>query len=93
MLLFQRMGNSMSSTSVTGRRIALLATDGFEPSELTEPRHLLEQAGADTDVIAPGRSKKIKGWSKGDWAAAVSVDVALEDASVEDYDAPVLPGG
>ena len=81
------------SFNLTGRRIAILATDGFEQSELTEPKRLLEQAGAQTDVIAPGGASQIRGWSKGDWGEQVAVDVALKDATPEPYDAIVLPGG
>lgn len=74
-------------------RIAMLATDGFEQSELLEPRRLLEETGATVDVIAPKGASHIKGWSKSDWGEQVSVDVALKDATVGDYDALVLPGG
>jgi protease I len=80
-------------SNLTGRRIAILATDGFEQSELTEPKRLLEQAGAQTDVIAPGSTSEIRGWSRGDWGDTVAVDVALGDARPERYDALVLPGG
>ena len=80
-------------SNLTGRRIAILATDGFEQSELTEPKYLLEEAGAQTDVIAPGDADEIKGWSDGNWGKAVVVDVPLADAKVEQYDALVLPGG
>ncbi|MHB1057651.1 MAG: type 1 glutamine amidotransferase domain-containing protein [Rhodanobacter sp.] len=78
---------------LTGRRIAILATDGFEQSELTEPKRLLEQAGAQTDVVAPGGTDRIRGWSDGNWGRALAVDVALADAQVDRYDALVLPGG
>jgi protease I len=83
----------MTGSKISGRRIAVLATDGFEQSELTEPKRLLEEAGAKVDVIAPKGAKQIKGWSKKDWGDAVKVDVALEDAKQSDYDALVLPGG
>jgi len=81
------------SVNLTGRRIAILATDGFEQSELTEPRRLLEQAGAQTDVIAPGDAEAITGWSEGDWGKTVTVDVSLAEAKAENYDALGLPGG
>ena len=81
------------SSQLSGRRIAILATDGFEQSELTEPKRLLEQAGAKTEVIAPGGAAQIKGWNKQDWGDSVKVDVALKDARVDNYDALVLPGG
>ncbi len=83
----------MTASTLNGRRIAVLATDGFEQSELTEPKRLLEEAGAKTDVIAPGGAKKIKGWDKKDWGDDVPVDVALDSANVDNYDALVLPGG
>lgn len=81
------------SFDLTGCRIAILATDGFEQSELTEPKQRLEQAGATTEVIAPGRVNEIKGWSNGNWGDKVAVDVALEDAMEDPYDLLVLPGG
>jgi len=80
-------------TKLNGRRIAVLATDGFEQSELTESKRLLEKAGANVDVIAPGGVTKIKGWNKKDWGTAVTVDVPLDQARAKDYDALVLPGG
>jgi protease I len=78
---------------LTGQKIAMLATDGFEHSELTEPKRILEEAGATVDVIAPGEKKEIKGWKGGDWAASVHVDLDLTKARATDYQALVLPGG
>ena len=83
----------MNAPRLRERRIAMLATDGFEYSELTEPKRLLEEAGADVTVIAPGDSAQIKGWKGGDWAGSVPVDLALGKATVDDFDALVLPGG
>lgn len=83
----------MTPSRLHGRKIAVLATNGFEQSELTEPKRLLEEAGAKVDVVAPAGAKQIKGWSKKDWGDTVKVDVALEDAKCESYDALVLPGG
>ena len=85
---------SNSETSkLIGRHVAMLATDGFEQSELIEPKRLLEEAGAEVSVIAPGGVAQIKGWDKKDWGKSVDVDVALSDADASDYDALVLPGG
>jgi protease I len=81
------------SKKLTGRAIAVLATDGFEYSELTEPKRLLEEAGADVQVVAPGDATEIKGWKGGDWAGSVPVDMKLEDVDAADFDALVLPGG
>ena len=74
------------------KTIAILATDGFEQSELLEPKKALEDAGFTTHVIAP-QAGSIKGWKDGNWADPVSVDKTLADANVSDYDALVLPGG
>ncbi|MEO7050164.1 MAG: type 1 glutamine amidotransferase domain-containing protein [Rhodanobacter sp.] len=83
----------MSAYKLDGRTVAILATDGFEQSELTEPKRLLEKAGAKTVVISPKGASSIKGWSGKDWGESVTVDMALKDADVDDYDALVLPGG
>jgi protease I len=81
------------SKSLSGKKIALLATDGFEYAELTEPKKMLEEAGAQVDVIAPGDAKEIKGWKISDWGGAVKVDRPLDQARPDDYQALLLPGG
>jgi protease I len=75
-----------------GKKIAILATDGFEQSELEEPRAALEDAGAKIYVVSP-TSTVIKGWDKDHFGDTVSVDVRLQSADVDDYDALLLPGG
>jgi len=75
-----------------GKRILILATNGFEQSELEVPRDKLKAAGAHVDVVSP-ETGEIKGWDNKDWGRAVKVDKALADAKVQDYDAIVLPGG
>ncbi len=77
---------------LNGKRVAILATDGFEQSELTSPRDALSRAGAKVEIISP-KYGKIKGWLNGQWGQEVEVNTRLEDASPEDYDALVLPGG
>lgn len=74
------------------KRIAILATDGYEQSELMEPRALLKKAGFAVDVISPAPGQ-IRGWKGKDWGDPVDVDVALSEALPGDYDALVLPGG
>lgn len=74
------------------RRIAILATDGFEQSELAGPRDRLAKAGFKVDVIAP-EGGSIRGWDEGNWGDAVPVDVELPQADAADYAALVLPGG
>lgn len=77
---------------LTGKRIAILATDGFEQSELEKPRDALHDAGADTDVIAP-KGRSIRGWEDDKFGGSMPVDVALDDADPENYDGLLLPGG
>lgn len=83
----------MSKQSLKGCKIAILATNGFEQSELQKPKQLLEDAGATTVVIAPDDDSAIKGWNHTDWGDEVKVDLPLARARASDYDALVLPGG
>ncbi|WP_243042413.1 type 1 glutamine amidotransferase domain-containing protein [Dyella sedimenti] len=83
----------MNQSTLNGRKIAVLATDGFEQSELTEPKRLLEQAGAQVTVIAPGDSAQITGWNLKNWGDKVKVDQPLSQANADAFDALVLPGG
>lgn len=78
--------------NLQGKKVAILATDGFEQSELREPRKALDAAGAHTEVIAP-KSGEIRGWNMKEWGDKVRVDKTLDQARAEDYDALVLPGG
>lgn len=74
------------------RRVLILATNGFEQSELEEPRERLEQAGHTTIVASP-ESDEIRGWSGGDWGDPVDVGMSLDEAEAKDFDALLLPGG
>jgi protease I len=80
------------ASSLRGKRIAILATDGFEQAELLEPKKALEHAGAAAEVIAP-RSGEIRAWKMKDWGEKVKVDRTLDQARPQEYDALVLPGG
>jgi protease I len=82
----------MASQFLKGRRVAILATDGFEQSELLEPKKALEAAGAQVDVVSP-KEGSIKGWDHKDWGKSVDVDLMLAEAKAEDYAALMLPGG
>jgi protease I len=75
-----------------GLKVAILATDGFEQSELTRPRRALDEAGAKTTVVSP-KDGEIRGWNHKDWGDACQVDLALADARAGDFDALLLPGG
>ena len=78
--------------SLNGRKVAILTEEGFEQVELTSPKQALEQAGATVQVISP-KSGKIKAWDKTNWGIEINVDKPLNEASPDDYDALVLPGG
>jgi protease I len=80
------------ASQLEGKRIAILATDGFEQVELTEPRKALDHAGAETVVIAP-KSGGIRGWNHKEWGESVKVDRTLDQASPQEFDALMLPGG
>ncbi|HKB70961.1 MAG TPA: type 1 glutamine amidotransferase domain-containing protein [Thermoanaerobaculia bacterium] len=77
---------------IEGRKVAILATEGFEQSELLEPRRALEDAGAKTRVVSP-MPGEIRGWKKDDWGKKVDVDLALDEADAAEFDALLLPGG
>ena len=80
------------SGELNGRKIAILATDGFEQVELTDPKKNVENAGATTEVLSV-KEGSIKGWKFGEWGESVRVDKLVNNANVEDYDALILPGG
>ena len=73
-------------------RVAVLATDGFEESELTEPVRVLREAGAKVDIIAP-KGGEIQAFRRLDKAGTVPVDRMLSEVRPESYDALMLPGG
>lgn len=74
------------------KKVAILATDGFEESEFTEPKKALEAAGATVHVIAP-HNGNIKAWKDGNWSNEYEVNVTLDNADEATYNALVLPGG
>ena len=79
-------------SALNGKTILILATHGFEQSELELPQTRLKEAGADVHVasLEPG---EIKGWDSKNWGRAVNVDKTLGEIDVASYDALVLPGG
>lgn len=80
------------SNELQGKSVAILATHGFEQSELFDPKHALEECGARVSVVSP-ESNTIRGWNSGEWGEECLVDVSLNNAKPEDYDALMLPGG
>jgi protease I len=87
----------MADQSLKGRKVAILVADGFEQVELEKPRQALKDAGAETSIVSPkeGRVKsdRVKGWNFTEWGDELPVDIALDKASADDFDALLLPGG
>ncbi|MDI2141463.1 MULTISPECIES: type 1 glutamine amidotransferase domain-containing protein [unclassified Pseudomonas] len=81
------MANSLGS-----KRVAFLVTDGFEQVELTGPKQALEQAGAQVDILS-AETGNVKGWNHDKPADDFKVDQTFQGASIDQYDAVVLPGG
>lgn len=75
-----------------GKRVAVLVTDGFEQSEMTEPRKALDAAGAKTVLISLQKGD-VTGWKDKNWGDKFPVDLTLEEAKPEEFDALLLPGG
>ena len=82
----------MAGEKLDGKRVAILATDGVEEVELVEPRKALDAAGARTSLVSP-KPDTIKAWQHDHWGGELRVDVPLERAKADDYDALLLPGG
>lgn len=82
----------MASNELSGKRVAILVADGFEQTEMTEPRAALENAGASTALISP-ESDRVRAFKHSDPGDKFPVDVPLQNARPADYDALLLPGG
>ncbi len=79
-------------TDIKSARILIIATNGFEQSELEVPRDTLRKAGAKVDIASPD-GKEIMGWDKKDWGSKADVDLKISDVRPGDYQALVIPGG
>lgn len=78
--------------TLTGKKVAILTENGFEEVELTSPKKALEDAGAEVEIVSP-QKEKVKAWSHDHWSIEVPVDVNVEDADPNEYDALMVPGG
>ncbi len=74
------------------KKVAILATNGFEEVELTSPKEALENSGATVHVVSPSK-KSIKAWKDGNWSQSITVDKHISEVSASDYNALLLPGG
>jgi protease I len=83
-------------TDIRQAKVLIIATDGFEQSELEKPLNQLRGKGATVDVASPARTRQpgqIMGWDKTDWGRPVKVDKTLDEVDASAYDALVIPGG
>ncbi|MCW4470166.1 type 1 glutamine amidotransferase [Flavobacterium sp. MFBS3-15] len=74
------------------KKVAILATNGFEESELKSPKEYLEEQGWTADIVSL-KSGTIKAWANGNWGGDYKVDKTLDQVTSGDYHALVLPGG
>ncbi|QIA09063.1 type 1 glutamine amidotransferase domain-containing protein [Draconibacterium halophilum] len=75
-----------------GKKVAILATNGFEESELFEPLIALKNEGVAVDIISTEK-ENIKAWNHGDWSKEIEVDCILDDVDINNYGILILPGG
>jgi len=78
--------------SLKGKKVAILTENGFEEVELTSPKKALEDAGAEVEIVSPQKDK-VKAWAHDHWSIELPIDVNIEDADPNDYDALMVPGG
>jgi len=82
----------MAQDELSGVKVAILVTDGFEQVEMTEPRKALEQAGAIASIVSP-KQGRVRAWKFTEWGDEYPVDIKLAHAKPGDFDALLLPGG
>jgi len=82
----------MANETLKGLKVAILIEDGFEQVEMVEPRKALDQAGVETRIVSP-RDKHVRAWNLTNWGDQFPVDVALDEAKPQEFDALLLPGG
>ncbi|HUF89310.1 MAG TPA: type 1 glutamine amidotransferase domain-containing protein [Gemmatimonadota bacterium] len=77
---------------LSGKNVAILVANGFEQIEMTDPREALHEAGATTDLVSI-EDDEVKGWEHTEWGDTFDVEVRMDDADADEYDALLLPGG
>jgi len=88
------MGGRMNDdNSLKNKKIAMIATDGFEQSELLQPKQNLAALGAEIDVLSIDNNQQICGWDVNKWGDKVNVDKQVSDITLSDYDGLIFPGG
>lgn len=88
---FSNPHNLFDMPSLNGKKVAILSDNGFEEVELTSPKKALEEAGAAVEIVSA--KDKIRGWNHDNWSIELHVDINIDDAKTENYDALMIPGG
>lgn len=83
---------SFTQNTLHNRKIAILAADGFDETQLFSPKKALEEAGAQV-VIVSVNSGEIKSWKKDHWGQSIEVDETVNDCNPDEFDGLVIPGG
>lgn len=83
---------TLQKTNIMKKKVAILATNGFEEVELTSPKKALENAGATVHIISPEKNE-IKAWNGDNWSKSYKVDKHISEVKASDYDSLMLPGG
>jgi protease I len=78
--------------TLQGKRIAILVADGFEEAELTGPKKALDDAGVRAVIVSPEHSR-VRAWNEKNWSDYYTVDLPLDEAKADQFDALLLPGG
>jgi protease I len=78
--------------TLSGKKVAILTENGFEEVELTSPMKAMKEAGATVEIVSP-QKYRVRAWDHDNWSIELAVDVQLDDANVDDYDALFIPGG
>lgn len=83
----------VNNENLRGLRVAILVEEGFEQVELAEPRKALNQAGAETRIVSPKQGDRLRAWNFTNWGDEFPIDLSLDRAQPQDFDALLLPGG
>jgi protease I len=82
----------MATQKLAGKKVAIITENGFEEVELTKPLQALKDAGANAQIVSPQKDK-VKAWDHDHWSIELPVDIQIDSANPDDFDALVVPGG
>jgi protease I len=92
MLAYKPKREAKLASSLESMKVAILVEDGFEQIEMVDPRKALNEAGAETSIVSP-KERQVRAWNLKDWGDEFPVDLAIDKAEPQGFDALLLPGG